>query len=90
MQNPNDFLDTPVSIANRVASNFRTIRKARRITIGELSTQSGVSYSSIKRFEHTGEVSFVALIKLASVLGLEGEIKQLFDNYIPASIEEVF
>ena len=90
MQNTNDFLDTPVSIANRVASNFRTIRKARKITIGELSTQSGVSYSSIKRFEHTGEVSFVALIKLASVLGLEGEIKQLFGNYIPASIEEVF
>ena len=90
MQNPNDFLDTPVSIANRVASNFRTIRRARKITIGELSTQSGVSYSSIKRFEHTGEVSFVALIKLASVLGLEGEVKQLFDNYIPASFEEVF
>ena len=83
------FLETPTDIIKRTAADFRALRKARGITIKELSEKSGVSYSSIKRFEHTGEVSFLALTRMASVLHVEDRIRTLFDDIPPASIEEV-
>ena len=83
------FLDTPLDSAQHVAKNFRSVRKSRKITIRELSARSGVSYSSVKRFEHTGEISFVSLIKIASVLNLEAGIRSLFEDLPPQTIEEL-
>ena len=83
------FLDTPLDIAKHVAETFRSVRKSRKITIRELSERSGVSYSSVKRFEHTGEISFLSLIKIASVLNLEDGIRSLFEDLPPQSIEDI-
>lgn len=85
-----DYLfESPGDIAMNVAANFRRLRKRRKFTLEELSRRSGVSYSSIKRFEHTGEVSFVSLIKMAFVLRAEDEIRALFSEVPPETIEEV-
>ena len=82
-------LETPVDVAKSVSMDFRKLRKNKKVTLKELSERSGVSISSIKRFEYTGEISFVSLIKIASVLNAEAEIKNLFLNMPPASIEEI-
>ena len=81
--------ESPGDIALNIAANFRRLRKRRKFTLEELSRRSGVSYSSIKRFEHTGEVSFVSLIKMAFVLRAEDEIRTLFSEVPPETIEEV-
>ena len=52
-------LETPVDVAKSVSMNFRKLRKNKKVTLKELSERSVVSLSSIKRFEYTGEISFV-------------------------------
>ena len=82
-------LETPSEMALSAARRFRQLRTAKKVTLKELSARSGVPYSTVRRFESTGEVSFVSLIKLASALGEDREITGLFAQPVPASIEEV-
>lgn len=44
---------------------------------------------SVKRFERSGEISFLSLIKIATALELEEELEHLFVDVPPASIEEI-
>jgi transcriptional regulator with XRE-family HTH domain len=46
----------------------------------ELAQRSGVSYASVKRFEQTGDISLVHLLKLANVLNRLLEFDTLFKN----------
>ena len=82
-------LETPYEMAADAAGRFRRVRISRKVTLKELSERSGVPYSTIRRFESTGEISFVALIKIASALGEDQEITGLFAEPVPQSIEEV-
>ena len=82
-------LETPYEMAADAAGRFRRVRISRKMTLKELSERSGVPYSTIRRFESTGEISFVALIKMASALGEDQEITGLFAEPVPQSIEEV-
>ena len=71
------------------AERFRNLRKSKNITIKELSDRSGVPYSTLRRFESTGEISFMSLVKIVSALGEDREITGLFNDVTPKSIEEV-
>ena len=51
--------------------------------------KSGVPYSTIRRFESTGEISFLSLVKIVSALGEDDQITGLFTDVVPSSIEEV-
>lgn len=82
-------LKTPYEMALDAAGRFRGIRLARKVTIKSLSEKSGVPYSTIRRFESTGEISFVSLVKITSAIGEDDEIERLFSDIIPKSIEEV-
>lgn len=46
----------------------------------ELAQRSGVSYASVKRFEQTGDISLVHLLKLANVLNRLTEFDALFKS----------
>ena len=50
---------------------------------------SGVSYGSIKRFESTGNISFISLTRLAVALDAADDIRNMFTDVPYASIEEV-
>lgn len=50
---------------------------------------SGVSYGSIKRFESTGQISLLSLIKIATALGMAEKLRQLFMQVPYRNIEEV-
>ena len=82
-------LETPYEMAFEAAKRFRLLRTSKNITIKALSENSGVPYSTVRRFESTGEISFVALVKLTSAMGEDDQITSLFSETVPSSIEEV-
>lgn len=82
-------LKTPQEMAVDAAKRFKEMRKAKKITIKKLSEDSGVPYSTIRRFESSGEISFISLVKIVSTVGEDEEITNLFARRIPASIEEI-
>lgn len=81
--------ETSEEITMMVAQNIRNLRKRRKISRKELSSQSGVSYGSIKRFEETGNISLISLTKIAKALSVEDDIKKLFSEVPYLSIQEV-
>ena len=82
-------LETPAEMAADAAGRFRRVRLAKKMTIKKLSESSGVPYSTIRRFESTGEISFLSLVKITSALGEDQEIAGLFSDFVPRTIEEV-
>ena len=82
-------LKTPQEMAADAAKRFKEMRKAKKITIKKLSEDSGVPYSTIRRFESSGEISFLSLVKIVSTVGEDEEITNLFAKRTPASIEEI-
>lgn len=80
---------TPVEINQEIADRIRSIRKRRKISQERLSEKSGVSLGSVKRFEHTGEISLISLTKIAFALEIETELERLFEDVPFLSIEEI-
>ena len=73
-----------------IAKRFSIIRKDEHISRKRLAELSGVPYSSIRRFEETGNISLESLTKLAIALRLYDDLDNLFKRRkIYKSIEEV-
>jgi len=74
-----------------LSTRFRKRRKQLKLTQKELSSRSGVSLGSLKRFENSGQISLESLLKLALVLECLEEFASLCDakEKMPASIEEL-
>jgi len=85
----NTTLKTPSALGHIISANVRTRRKARKISMKRLSEMSGVSYGSIKRFETSGEISLMSLLKIALVLDCADDFSKLFSNNEPMSIQEI-
>lgn len=77
------------SIALAIAKRMQARRKEMKLTQEELSSKSGVSFGSIKRFETKGEISLTSLIKISISLECEDEFDLLFDKKYYQSIQEV-
>lgn len=85
-----DFLlETPGEIAENLGKRIKQIRKRKKITQKQLSNRCNVSYGSLKKFEQTGEISLISLIKISMELNLTEEINSLFTNPIYTNIDEV-
>ena len=82
-------LKFPEEIAKDIAKAEKEKRKKRKLTQYELSARAGVSLGSLKRFEQTGEISFVSLLKIAAVLDETEYFVKLFRRVEYASIQEV-
>lgn len=81
---------TPQEMQQRIASNARTRRLALDLSQQTLSDKSGVSYSVLKKFERTGQISLESLLKLALVLGSMEDFNTLFPNKPePLSLDEM-
>ena len=71
-------MDTPEAVMRNIAEQAR----ARRLQVGftqeGLANRSGVSYGTLKKFEHTGQISLKSLLKIALVLDVLDDFKTLF------------
>lgn len=85
----NLYQKTWTEINNNIAQKIVRLRKRKKITQKQLAARSGVSLGSLKRFEHSGEISLQSLTKIAIALDVENELEDLFNNVPFASIEEV-
>ena len=84
-------LITSIKAQNKIAQNMRALRLEKGLTQEGLSERSGVSLSSLRKFEQKGVLSLESFFKLAMVLGcLEKLIqatKSLENNF--SSIDDV-
>lgn len=87
----NDFVSVPTESKTilEVVERFKKRRKELGISQKKLSTRSGVSYASIRRFESTGEISFSSLIKLANAIDCLNDFEALFKNTKISSLKEL-
>jgi len=82
---------TPSDMMDILKTKFRLRRKALGYTQPELSSRSGVSLGSLKRFESFGQISLESLLKLALVLECLGDFSSLCGDIDDefGSIEEI-
>ncbi|MBU1667799.1 helix-turn-helix transcriptional regulator [bacterium] len=82
---------TPKDITEELRAKFKARRKSLNYTQDELSSRSGVSLGSLKRFESSGKISLESLLKLALVLecleGFSGVCEEREE--MPQSIEDL-
>jgi len=69
----------PSDIMEELASKHKILRKAAGLSQSEIAERSGVSYGSIKRFETTGQISLISLLKLAAILNRLNDFDKLFE-----------
>jgi transcriptional regulator with XRE-family HTH domain len=60
---------TPIETAKILAEKFRSLRKQQKLSQEEMAESSGVSLGSLKRFEQTGKISLISLLKLTHLMG---------------------
>ena len=81
----------PHHIIEELRIKFRERRRTLRYTQKELSTRSGVSLGSLKRFEYSGDISIESLLKLAFILECLGDFEGVCvpQKKVYGSLEEV-
>lgn len=92
---PYSAIQTPRRLMKELGQKLKVIRKQKQYSQVKLSKLSGVSLSSLRRFEQTGQASLENLLQLSHSLGhLEdfdrvlqpiedlAEIEKLFDQPI--------
>lgn len=77
---------TEQTIKSNIVERFKKRRKEAGFTQKELSTSSGVSYGSIRRFETSGEISLHALLRLSTVIDCLEDFNELFKHPIVKDI----
>jgi len=71
-------LYSPAEIARDIGKNAQTLRLSKNLSRKTLAQLSGVSESSIKRFESTGSITLESMILLATALDDLALVSNLF------------
>jgi transcriptional regulator with XRE-family HTH domain len=79
----------PEDTTHALAERVKLSRLAENFSRKSLSERSGVSEASIKRFETTGEIALLALLKLAYALGSMQEFDKVFAPKEIISIKDI-
>lgn len=82
-------IKTPQDLQILIAERVTEIRKRRDISQQKLSQESGLSLEDVEKFEQSGEITLLSLIKIATALDIRDELEHLYENVPPLSIEEV-
>ena len=82
-------MKTPKELSRIIAATVRKRRKERKLSMQDLAEKSGVSYGSVKRFESSGEISLLSLLKIATVLDCADGFEALFAEQEIHSIQEI-
>ena len=87
--NNNISIYMPSELKLKIAKRAKALRLQKSLKRTSLSEISGVSASSIKRFETTGQVSFTSLLQIANALGVLNEFSSLFKTETPMTLAEL-
>ena len=71
-------VETESSIIEKLIQRVKLRRKELKCTQKELAKRSGVSYASIRRFETSGDISLISLIRIAHALNCLEDFNNLF------------
>ena len=82
-------LFSPGELALQVGEKARALRLTQNLSRKTLAERAGVSESTIKRFETTGQITLDALVLLASSLGVAQQLSGLFTQAQPVSLAEL-
>ncbi|MEE4117245.1 MAG: helix-turn-helix transcriptional regulator [Marinilabiliaceae bacterium] len=69
---------TPIEICTDLAKRHKSLRKSIKLTQSEMAERSGVSLGSLKRFENTGQISLLSLLKLAKLMNRLEDFNKVF------------
>ena len=61
-------LQTPRDVLHELCDRFKSRRLALNLTQEGLAKRAGISWSSLKRFERTGQIAFKSLLNVALVM----------------------
>ena len=64
----------------------KVARKSKKLTQKQLAERTDVSYGSIRRFERTGEISLLSLVKIANALDCLEDFNELFKKPLVTNI----
>lgn len=78
-------LRTAQEVQTEIAGRFKARRLAMNLTQRELATRSGVTWSSLKRFEREGLIALDSLLNLAMVLDCLNDFDKLAVESLPAA-----
>lgn len=80
-------IKTPKEVSMDIAARLKAKRLSQNFTQEGLALRAGMSTPSLKRFEKTGEISFVSLLNIALVLDCLDECERLFaENPKPTTL----
>jgi transcriptional regulator with XRE-family HTH domain len=80
---------SPDELATSIAARARALRLAANLTQAGLAARAGVSLASLRRFERTGEIALLSLIRLAIALGVDHELESIFRPRELRSLDEL-
>lgn len=86
-----DFVDTPTiqSVIISLITKVKARRKELKLSQKRLAQKSGVSYASIRRFESSGDIAFLSLLKIAVALNCLEDFNTLFNNRIFTNLKDL-
>jgi len=86
-------LRTTQEVQAGIAGRFKARRLAMNLTQSELAARSGVTWSSLKRFEREGLIALDSLLKLAMVLNCLDDFDRLAEERssgpVPQSLDSL-
>ncbi|NBW67365.1 MAG: XRE family transcriptional regulator [Betaproteobacteria bacterium] len=80
---------SPEEAMYQLAERVKQSRLAENFSRKSLSERSGVSEASIKRFETTGEIALLSLLKLSYALGSMQDFDKVFAPKDVISIKDI-
>ena len=81
-------LTTELELQKRIAGRFKARRLAMNLTQRELAGRSGVTWSSLKRFEREGLIALHSLLKLAMFLDCLDDFDKLAAEIRPIPADQ--
>lgn len=87
----NDFVNTPTIQSTLIFLIERVKLKRKELKLSQklLAQKSGVSYASVRRFESTGNIALVSLLKIADALHCLEDFNKLFGNKIIMNLKNL-
>lgn len=80
----------PSEVALRLGGKVQKIRKDLKLSRRALSVKSGVSEATIKRFENTGSITLIGLLKLLEALERLNEFDEIIEPRDEERLRKLF